>query len=479
VWIGLTSPALAQIADAKAEARDHFDRGLRLFNQLDNDGALAEFTRAQELVPHPMALYNIGLVYAAMGRPVQAVDTFDRILSAPTGLDAAAVERVRMERQRQLGQIAELEVTTAVPNAIVEVDGIEAGRTPLKAPLRIARGTHVVGVVAAGYTPLRKQLNLLGGARTATQFDLVASDAALSHVDVRSQIPGLELYLDGEFIGLTPLPTSVVMLPGPHWIEGRRPGYRTVRQSINLGPGSTGALNVNPEIDERSLATQAGELSLTISEPGAVVFIDGEARGAYKGPLQLVSGLHLLRVEHADFFSVERKVSVPARGRSELAIDLRPTPDKLERYRSATARRSAWGWTTTASGALLVAGSAGFLWYNDGQKSEKESAFDAQVARSEPGEDCDPQGIQAATCRTELQIALDDLERTRQRDVYGWVGLGVGAAALAVGLYLLLGNDDPDRYAPKPLSDVYARRRPIPIVWATNRSNGATLQLSF
>ena len=67
-------------AQARAEARERFDRGLRLFEEGDNGGALAEFKRAHELVPNPLVLFNIGLVYAALGRPVEATDALDRVL---------------------------------------------------------------------------------------------------------------------------------------------------------------------------------------------------------------------------------------------------------------------------------------------------------------------------------------------------------------------------------------------------------------
>src|SRR5579864_2115407 len=68
---------------AKTEARTRFDRGLALFNDGDNAGALAEFKRVYELIPNPLALYNVGLVYAAMGRPVESVDALDKVVANP------------------------------------------------------------------------------------------------------------------------------------------------------------------------------------------------------------------------------------------------------------------------------------------------------------------------------------------------------------------------------------------------------------
>src|SRR5450432_3696495 len=69
-------------APNKAEAAARFDRGLQLFNEGDNAGALAEFKQTYAIMPNPVVLFNIGLVYAAMGRPVDAVDALSAVVGA-------------------------------------------------------------------------------------------------------------------------------------------------------------------------------------------------------------------------------------------------------------------------------------------------------------------------------------------------------------------------------------------------------------
>src|SRR5271165_5504294 len=92
--------------DVKSEARERFDRGLRLFNDGDNAGALAEFKRAYDLIPNPTVLFNMGLVYAAMGRPVEAVDVLDRVVADPGSLAAERIERAKQARDEQSKRIA-------------------------------------------------------------------------------------------------------------------------------------------------------------------------------------------------------------------------------------------------------------------------------------------------------------------------------------------------------------------------------------
>src|SRR4051812_20384545 len=63
----------------KTEAADRFDRGLALFDDGNNAAALAEFLAAYELVKNPVVRLNVGLVYAAMGRSVEAVDVLTEL----------------------------------------------------------------------------------------------------------------------------------------------------------------------------------------------------------------------------------------------------------------------------------------------------------------------------------------------------------------------------------------------------------------
>lgn len=475
----LSAQPAAHSESARTEARERFDRGLRLFNQQDNQGALAEFVRAYELVPHPLVLYNIGLVYAATARPVQAVEAFDRLLGAPAGLSAEKLSRVGGERDRQAALIAEIEIVSPVADAIVEVDGVEVGRTPLASPLRVASGSHVVGLIASGYAPSRKSLMVAGKTRTRVEFALVAQAAQLAHLTVRTRLPGAEVIVDGERVGTTPLAASLALTPGTHAVELRRPGYISVTQTLTLGPASTGTIDLEPQLDPASLRSEGGDVALVISEPGAVVFVDGKSHGPYRSPLRLPAGEHVIRIERADFFSVERKILVRRGQHESVPIELEPTPEKRARYRTVAVRQRTWGWVGVVAGGTLLAGGGGFLIWNQAQKNDAESDFDARAAQNQSGGggDCDPElGQQTDACIRGLELALERLDGRRGRDVFGWVGVGVGAAALGTGLFLLLSNDDPDRYEPREESDVFGALRLAPAF--AIRERGGVLAVS-
>src|ERR1041385_5860119 len=205
---------VAAAADApdpkKTEAAQRFDRGLQLFDDGDTAGALAEFKRTYELVPNPVVLFNIGLVYAAMGRPVDAEDALDKVLQTPEKLSTAQRERATRTLNDQKARIGRLTVTTIPDGARIDIDNVEVARTPLTAPLRISEGSHVVGAVSEGYAPDRKEVVVAGNADATVHFDLVSTQGKqLANLTVRSRIAGAEVRIDAKLAGKTPLATSV------------------------------------------------------------------------------------------------------------------------------------------------------------------------------------------------------------------------------------------------------------------------------
>src|SRR5690349_17134485 len=112
--VGLRATAAAEPdADArKAEAAERFDRGMALLEKGDDAGALAELTRVYQLAPHPRVLFDLGLVYTSLNRPVEAVRAFDALLAAPGALPEESLARARRTRDAEARRVARLDVTT-------------------------------------------------------------------------------------------------------------------------------------------------------------------------------------------------------------------------------------------------------------------------------------------------------------------------------------------------------------------------------
>ena len=444
--LGSASSGRAQPADAQAEARQRFDHGLRLFNESDNAGALAEFKRVYELSPNPVVLNNIALTYAAMNRPVEALD---RLLQNPGSLAPERVERARAARAAQAERIAELDVEVNVPGAVIDIDTIEAARAPLAGPLRVVGGTHVVGAIAPGYSPSRKEITLAGRSRGKVSFELVALQGRLAHLQLHTHLPGARVVVDGQPLGTTPLPASLTLTPGPHQVALERPGYVASKQDIVLGDGATGGVSLDPEEDPSVLGVEGRSLRLDLREPEAVVTVDGKPRGVYLGALRVMPGVHHLRIERGGFEPQERDVTVSPSGTTTVRIELDPTPETRAALAAQVRSHRTWGIVGIAAGALMAGGGAALLAVNTGAKSTAQSQYSATLPTNQPTNplcDVSAAGSNAVACTAAQKSAFDNLQSVKNRDIVGYVGLGVGGAALVTGLVILLTGDDPHRY---------------------------------
>jgi len=444
------SPRAAPLDErTRDEARRRFDRGLTLYNAGDLNGALAEFELAYRLTGHPLVLYNLALVQAALGQSVAALDAFSKLDSRKSEFSASQAARVQRGLEEQLLRVGTLRIELGVPGVTVQVDNVDLARTPT-APLRVNAGSHIVSLFATGYEPRHLRVTVAGGALQVVQTELVPLQTALAHLKVTSNVPDAAVLANSELIGHTPLASDVALKPGTYAVSLVRDGYLPARREIRLDADSVGQLDM-PLSPSPSGLGAGGKLALALSEPHAIVRVDGEPRLDEARGLRLPLGRHTLSVERAGFLPVNRELSIKT-GENRVDVALLPTPGFLADYVSRTQTQRTWSYIALGSGLLVTGSSAAFLIWNEGQKRDAKREFDAFQAQV--------QGSNSGTCPTNacadtLNILVDDLDEKRRRDVYGWVGVGIGAAMLGTGalLYALGGN--PARYDPKPQSDVF------------------------
>jgi hypothetical protein len=290
-------------------------------------------------------------------------------------------------------------------------------------------------------------VSVAGGALEVVAAQLVPLQSELAHLRVTSNVLDAAITANGEPVGRTPLSSDLALRPDSYAIALAREGYLPQSRQIRLDGGSIGQLDVHLAPSQAGLAS-GGTLSLTLSEPNAIVTIDGEARLDQARSVRLPLGLHTLRVERASFLTLAREVRVFA-GENRINVTLLPTPTYLDNYVSRTRTQRTWSYIAFGAGLLVTGSSAGFLIWNQGQKQDAQRAFEQYQA-----------GVKGGMCPTNacaetLAILVDDLDSKRQRDVYGWVGVGLGAALLGTGSLLYALGGDPKRYDPKPQSDVF------------------------
>ncbi len=462
---------------ARQEAAERFDRGLRLFNQGENAGALVEFKRTYELTGDPSTLFNIGLVYAELKRPVEAVDALDMLLKSSAKLGPEQRQKAERVRAEQRTFVSFVEISSNV-QAMIEVDGVEASHTPLTAPLRLAAGHHVVGAVAAGYAPLRKTIDIAGGETQKLSFELVPGEAALGHLALHCALPAAAIWIDGTESGRTPLAATLALNPGPHHIEVRREGYRPAIADIKLDLGAVADVTLDPQVDPAEMASSGGNLIVTVSETDALLSVDGHPAEALAGPIRLPVGPHHLTLTRAGFEPSELDVTIARGATFNTTVNLQATADTRDAYLARIHERRVWGWATAGVGVaalatgvvLLVTGHSALNSANDNL-----TAVDQEFVRGS-GKPCDQsQQVDQAMCAALLDNANQRVSNANTRITVGYIVGGVGVAAAVVGAVVLLTGDDPGRYDHKSASSGH----PTLLGWATGSSGGLMLLGQF
>ena len=254
-------------------------------------------------------------------------------------------------------------------------------------------------------------------------------------------------------MGRTPLPASLAVAPGTRVVTLRRKGYREARQELVLAEGATGKLRIELEEDPDASPADKGRLALQLRETEVHVAVNGRARGVYAGPLALPAGPHRLRLDRAGFEPSERDVALRAGDETTLRITLDPTPETRLAHVERVQARQRWGWLATGGGLALALGGAGLAIWSQQSLPELERRLEEAADNFSPGSQrrlrqgdrlsrammrdvCQARYRRCRRPALESQVAAH-LERG---------GAGVGVAAAAVGLYLLLTNDDPHRY---------------------------------
>jgi hypothetical protein len=448
--LATTGQASAGEPDGKArsEAKELFSRGLHMFENGDHAGALAEFERAHELAPSRLLLYHIALVYMSMGKPVEAVESFDEVLSDPGPLKPEYIARAREAKEEQQGHIGQLDVKVNVPAAIV-IDGSKAGEAPLQAPLPVAAGEHIVAVAAPGHVPARQSITVAGQGRADLVFELQPTEAKLAHVTIHSPLPGAEVRLDDELLGKTPFADPVSVLPGKRVFEIQRPGYMSGHRQVNLADGAYATVAFDPDEDD-SAGAGRGRLQVMAGGGNIELTIDGRPRGVYRRPIDLPAGPHAVKLERDGFEPLERLVEVPTGGEAEVKVSLRRSAKTRAAQVSHAHSYRNWAIAALASGAVVAGGSLGLTLWSNGKLSSREDKLDQLKSEATGGGSCDPSSpayneVVGKNCRRTLADAQDEVNKYRNMRLGGIIGTVGGVALIGVGVTLLLITPDSGR----------------------------------
>jgi len=169
-WIAaLAVASLSTSAHAEdPEAQRLLDEGTRLFTEdAAHQAAREAFQRSYDREPSWRALNGIALTFQEQGRFVDALVTYEKLLAT---FDAVLTDNQRTTVKARLESLeTKIGVIELVANqpASVSIDSDDIGTGPLRKPIRLLPGRHVIIATLAGHQTLTRTIEVSAGERTS------------------------------------------------------------------------------------------------------------------------------------------------------------------------------------------------------------------------------------------------------------------------------------------------------------------------
>lgn len=303
----------------KAEALQHFRKGIALIDSGAWRPALAEFLRSRELYATRVATKNAAACYEQLERYDDALSMHEAMLRDFDDLDEeerGGAQRAIVKLKKLVGTI---EIDDAEVGSAIVIDGTHRGTYPLPSPLRAAAGTHIVRVYKEGFEPFESRVDLAGGAtaRLSAKLAALKETGLLKVTEAKGR--KLEVLVDNVAVGETP------------W-EGRlSPGEHTVRLAgqDKLGTAPVPAPVKAEKTTTLSLEAKLLDATLRIEPTPANASVSLDAvvlgRGVWEGALP--SGSHTIEIIAEGFFTATKKVKLDKGGHQDLAVVLERDDD--------------------------------------------------------------------------------------------------------------------------------------------------------
>lgn len=216
--------------------------GDALMDQDKYADALAVYARAHDLSGDPALLYNMGRALEAMGDYPDALDRLEQFEREASPALRAKVPALKELVADLRSRIVTIVVTTNAPRARLLVREkaagvVEAGK---ETRIRTRAGSAELEVVAEGYEPYKKAIDLPGGTTIGVDAQLMpkARDAIIV---VRTKPPAI-IALNDDDIGRSPLEQHVA--PGSYMLSAKAEGHEHERFPLTIAMGERAQIDL-------------------------------------------------------------------------------------------------------------------------------------------------------------------------------------------------------------------------------------------
>ena len=201
--VALTCLLLPQVTMAQAKGGDdadsekaavRFQRAVELYREGSYEGALAEFSKAYQVSPSYLVLYNIAQTQYALHDFVGAYKSLLQYM-AEGGAEISADRRTQVDEMtvKLVGRIAHLQISTNVAGADIRVDDVSVGTSPLPGPVAVNVGTRKVSASKAGSPEAVRVLTVAGRENVKVEFEIAVPALASTNPAPGAMSPSASL----------------------------------------------------------------------------------------------------------------------------------------------------------------------------------------------------------------------------------------------------------------------------------------------
>jgi PEGA domain len=231
--------------EAESRASDHYDRGLRLYEQGDYEAAIEEFVSAYCHSPYYRVLKDIAQSFERMVNYEKAVAYLERYLQE-TPAEEAEERRVQAARMEVLrGLPARIRVATVPPGAKITLrneHGLQAfDRADGEKPIAIPKGSYVMTVEQAGHTTISQPIEVEIGQPYSYYFQLEPQRGTLRVIAAPASA---RIFIDKRWVAVG---TYVGDLPlGRYLVEIEADGHQRMSRPVEID--HAGTMNLTMEL---------------------------------------------------------------------------------------------------------------------------------------------------------------------------------------------------------------------------------------
>jgi hypothetical protein len=214
---GGTAIPRARRAEVETALERQRDRIGRLAVEANVPGATISIDGVDVATLPLAAPLSLGAGAHTVGVHAPGYETVTRAVQIAGG----AQERVAVELRREIEERGTLRISSALPDVVVQIDGVRVGRTPLDATIPVPAGDHRVLGIRPGYLTDSRQVRVEDRAeaevRLTMELDPSPADDVIGTLRLRLPDVPVSLRIDG---GERPVPQGTLRLPvGAHRID--------------------------------------------------------------------------------------------------------------------------------------------------------------------------------------------------------------------------------------------------------------------